>query len=633
MKKLIIPTLFLLSTTASLAMDGAESGETKSAASARYLQEITEANPTLAKAMDIDGVKVIYQSCFDHYHQGGAGQISGNKLMSCLWEGDDKAGIQGVAKQEELKKEVLAATEKDKSGKSEQSIRYQQSVKVQKDLDPGLKALQEHYKKKLEEALYGDRSGDKFKDKLIKSEKTVDQRVFFELHQSQLGKNVIAAVSSYCIEAELDANDAPMIDEDQKDTTRSNNLKKLHVTTNDNKSVEAKGDWDKCIMNIQHVCHQPNELVKVDKDGNKTGSITVFSRTSLMEACQDKQDPSLNPDQVDEICDKVVNYSQERACVVTQYITEARQNLDTIAKTIEGYDKLKITNRGPATVKFYNSAKDDKSIDDLTSITSGEAIESGYAQANKDDLAEIEKCLKDRDQELCAKFLNAEKDKSYAMLAELKLKQEAAAERLEAIADDDKEKIKELLLEEGYSEEDATQMASIDGIKAQIEEKYAAKKDAILRDMAKQIDSTTVTKDSLDLSDNSEDIAKLNKMKAELESKTQEFAELVHFNNIISGYLEIKGGEDEEAQRNTASIARELEGNAFTQENLKKAEDLNLTNRTKKSYDDYASVISKTGVELDPNASSGDETSKNLSVDQINDYLLNYFQKDRSQNP
>jgi len=628
MKKFILP-LFILNSYLAFAESQDGTQPDKEEVSAYYMKQISEQNPTLQRAMEIEGVRPIYKQCFDLQYKAGNGTVSGSALMGCLWDGTADGSIQGVSQNAELQKKVLESVEKTADGKEVNSIRYQQNVKTQKKANPGMQALQEYYKKKLDEALYGDKNPENYKDKLIKSERTVDQRIFFELHQSQLGKNLVAAVSSYCIDAHL-SGELPFIhsDESKRKAHRLNNMQSLQDVQGD--KIGASKNWSICLANIQHMCHRPSEIAELDKDGNKTNNVVrKFSKASQQNSCEASSSlAGTNPNKKEANCDKVLETTQIRACEVTQYITESRQNLIAIEKTLENYDKLAVTTRNPANVKIYSGSESGHTVDDVTSITSKEVLDSGYAQANKDLSEEMKKCTEQNDEEACKQYLNQNKEEAYGILAEVKLKQEAVAQKLRDIDEKDTEKIKELLLEEGYSEEDALKMASIDGIKDQINERYEAKKNAIINRMSDEIKKTTVSGQDFDMA---ADQGKVVELKNEIESKSREFAELVHFNNIVSGYLNITDEQGQET-KNTASIARELESNIFQKDNLEQAKDLNITNNSGIDYDDYANKIASTGVELDPSGGSDDSGSKDLSTEQINDNLLNYFGKKKDPN-
>lgn len=620
MKKLIILTIFTISSIYSMA----ENQAAEDTPAGRYLKQINEENSSLARALNIDGVAQIYQKCFDDQHGQNNGVVDGSSLMNCVWK--------DVEKDKDLKAQVLETTQKDKKGNEQNSIRYQESIQANKEQDPAIKSLQDMYEKKLTEALYGEQAtkgNDKFKDKLIKSERTVDQKVFFELHKTQIGKNIVAAISSYCIESKkvtlgtASNHSVYMISDDpnERKSTREENLKSLRVQSGE--TIEASSKWGNCLISLQHVCHQPENLPVLDKGGNKVSDIKAYSKDNQISGCEKAF--SLKSDE----CTELVGYTNRRACEVVQYLDEGRKNLDVVTKTIEKYDELAVQ-RSPANnqipaPKFYNPATADKNIDDLTSVTSNEVMQSEYALKNKEEYERVKKCRENPTEENCAGILNSEKDQSYAMLTELKLKQEATYERLKLIEKDDTEKIQELLMEEGYSEDDAKNMASMEDIKQQIDEKYKARKDAILANMADEIEKTSITGATLDLKQGSQDLAKIQAIEDELRSKTQEFAELVHFNNIVSGYLEISTEGSDEKSKNTASIARELESNAFTKENIDAAGDLAVTNRANIDYDQYANVISQTGISLDPDSATNEDAS--LQKDDLNESILNYFIK------
>jgi len=611
-----------------------------------YLNELKGQSPQLAKAMELDGVKQVYDSCFKHYQEVNNGAIGANDIVSCVWGGNKNANISGISQNPDLAKQVNELVKTDTSGKSVEDSRYQTNsndskennfdeymdgIKKHREENKSLTALKDYYNKRLQETLYGKKKDitgiQAWKLNGISAyERTVDQKVFYKLHKSQLGKNIINALSSYCIESTL-ANRIPFVDEDNRSSTRKKNLEKLSIVVDaqKGKTIQASEEWDSCIGNIQHVCYQPNKYEEYDESGNKTGLVLDYSNASLIGIC--KTNSSFDPNK----CPDIVKYSQKRACIVTQYLTEAKRNMAVLDDTIEKYDKLKVTSRVPANApKFYENDKSLKSIDELTSLTSNEVIESGHAEQNKNESERLQKCLDSPSEELCAGFLKNNRDEELAKLTELKLKQEANLQRLKDIDEDDKESITKLLLSEGYSEEDATKMAEMDGIKSQIEKRYNAKKDAIVGNLADKIDKLTSKGEKLDLSPNSEDIGKLQQLKAEIESKSEDFAQLVHFNNVISGYLNITDSEGN-SSRNTASLKRELESNAFNEENQEKNKELGVKKSFNNDYNNYMQIISETGQTLDAEAEDDSDT-KDLSVDQINEAILNYFKVKKDAN-
>lgn len=636
MKCAPIITLIILLTSLTT---GATESDSQSQSSSRFMQQIISDNPKMARALEIKEVQEVYNNCFKLQHDNG-GVVEGKRLMDCMW--------MNVQQDENLKQQVLDTMAKDTSGKERNiaSVQYERSVNIKEGTNPGLLALQDYYSKRLEEALYGG-AVDKNSDTLIKTKRTADQKVFFQLYKSQLGKNILASLSSYCIEAApvrisgpAGTFSIPMIYEDkgERETKRKQNLKSLNQTATNPQSGEstlrASSNWNSCITNIQYVCHQPTHILKQDGD---TILKTAFmdNTENLLESCISEREDLFKEkeDKAEKRCLSDIDYSKKRACVVTQYLTEAKRNLGVLDKTMELYSKIGNSGNGSDGVKFYKDASNKKSIDELTSITSQEAVDSGYASAKNEELEKFKECLNDdntvNNEEACKAYLSEEKDKYYATLAEFKLKQEATFERLKNIDPSDKKQIEEILIQDGYNEEEAKELANYNDIKMQIEQKYKNKKDALLADFADRIDDMTVSGDKLNTDQSSEDIAKLMKIREGLKNDTQKFAELVHFNNIVSSYLQIEDSEGN-SSKNTAALSRELASNAFTKENRDKNSSehkVEINNNTGiADYGNFEQKVQQTGIELeDANANSGSNETRTLTVKEINSYLLNFF--------
>lgn len=616
---------------------------TYASSSETYLNELKASSSILGKAMDIDGVKQIYNSCFDYYQNQNNGVIEANKIMNCVWSGNINANISGVSQSKELSRQVNDLIKTDSKGNEVQDSRFvnegqqkerkyetgehTEAVTKLEEENKAFTALKKYYNEKLLETLYGKKI-ENSKEKLIKTERTVDQLTFYKLHKSQLGKNIINSLSSYCIEARI-VDDMPFIENSisLRKKTKKSNLENLSKLTNgkEGKTIRASRDWNVCISNLQHICNQPSKYEEYDEQGNKTGRTANYSESSLIAKCE-----SSNGRLKKEDCEETVRYSQRRACTVTQYLSEARKNMIALDETIDKYSDLKISDRAPAnSPKFYKDQEGLKSIDELTSLTSSEVIESEYAQKNQEDIQRLDECIQSPSEEKCENFLKNDRDEQIEELAEIKLKQEANLQRLKEIDSDDKASIANLLISEGYTEEDAKKMAEMDNIKDQIEERYSAQKDAIIANLSEKIDKLTMNGEKIDLTTGSKDFEKLQKLKTELESKSEDFAQLVHYNNLISGYLNIQDDEGNKT-RNTASIKRELEGNAFSSESLEKNKDLGIKKSFNNDYDTYANqVLNQTGIPLDAEESDDSDT-KDLSVGQINDFILNYFSKKQS---
>jgi hypothetical protein len=604
--------------------------------SAYYLKELSKDNPQLGLALSIDEVKDIYEQCFKKYSANNF--IDGKKIVTCVWNDQDNKDpnpIAGVSSKPELEKQVyelMNQSEESDEYKALAGSHYEKNIQGEKAYSPALKKLKEHMQKELEKALYSGGMGTG-----KKLERFADQAVFFKLFQSQLGKNVITALTSYCLETDITAG-SPYLISDKPEVAREarkKNLGKLKISNGsmDIYSNKKQGDWRECIVDIQRICSYQGELKKdgfpekITKVPNPTTGIDEnvdkYSYDGLKKLCNDRSKSSNKPVN----CEKTVETSNTRACEVTEYIKKARLNILAVDKTLKKFETdLASKAKGVAPVAEFGT---EKTIDELTTLTSKEIFDSGYAKAKEEELAEFEKCYqkgKIVDATACEKYLNKDAKAAYADMSELKLKQESIQKKIEdLITNSDEEQLKTFLVEDGYSEQDAEEIAKIQGMRARIIEKYENQKNALIASTQKEIDRlTSATDGSIENIDENKD--KLQKIDARLRSDTQKFAELVHFNNIVSSYLTIDSGDGKNTEANEAVRARELASTAF---------DANTAKELKKEYGQTfdASYTLEDSLQQEVGSGGGtggkDDTDQvTLGAQNISDAFLNYFKKD-----
>ncbi len=577
-----------------------------------YMDTLKESNPQLAKALEIDGVDVIYQKCMSDGSSLVNGVVDGEKLMTCVWN--------DVEKNNDLKEQVIQNLKSNIAPEVKDEVassRYQDKAtmtSLNKNKSASLLALEKHLQKQLEDALYGERVGGE--KNLYKRERGASQNVFFNLFKSQLGKNVINILSSYCIESEMIDNKyflIPLSSQDQE-IVKTSNIKGLAQTKTDasgNQILQSAATWNACVGTIQHHCYQTNDIKEMGADGVLTSTGISYSKDKMIDGCKDA-DASGAEKFHNGSCDDVVNYTVKRACEVTEYISRARKSLDANEKILAGMDKLNM-GRDPTAVESYSDKNAKTKIDELTSLTSNQLVESGALAAAKEEGTEFENCYKDgaiQDAEACKDFLQTNRDEKLTELTEYKLNSEASIDEINKLTLDDEEKIQKILIEDGYNEADAKKLASNEDILKEIKNRYKQKEEALQKSVIDQINKITSKKEGevTEL-----DVDTLKGIESELKSKTKDFAKLVHYNNIVSSYLTITSEDEAQGKttrQNTAMLQRELASNAFNDENLKAASEIDGEFRSAGlKYDQLDDAISKTGVSLDPGSDSGDSPS------------------------
>ncbi|EQC44371.1 hypothetical protein [Bacteriovorax sp. Seq25_V] len=584
-----------------------------------YMDSLKESNPQLAKALQIDGVYDIYQGCMKKHSANGV--VDGKSLMDCVW--DD------VQLKPDLKDAVTDSLKSDISETSKDGVassRYQEKSSLnstKREKSSALQALEKYLQKQLEDALYGERIANS--EKLHQRERAADQKVFFVLFESQLGKNVINILSSYCIESQM-MNDKyffipkSRIEQEKVRTTNLQGLASIKTDSQGNQILASAATWNDCVATIQHHCYQTEDIKEMDKDGVLKSTGVSYSKTKMLEVCQ-KNDLNYKPNNTNSIakfrgenCTEAIDYTVQRACEVTDYISRARKSLDATGKLISKMGNIDL-GRDPTSVSSYNEKNAEKKIDELTSLTSNQMVESGALEAAKDEAAEFETCFKDgkvQDPEACKSFLQTNREEKLQELAEYKINSEVSIEEIEKLTIDDEEKIQKILMEDGYSEDDAKNLATNQDILKEIKSRYKSKEEALQRSVIDQVNKITSQKND-EITDL--DATALTKIGEELKSKTQDFAKLVHYNNIVSSYLTITSDDKENGKvtrQNTAMLQRELASNAFNDKNLKSANEVDSDFQGSGiQYDNLDRAIEATGVSLD---AGNDETADSPTV-------------------
>lgn len=630
---------------------GVEAGEESTPAT--HFEQHNEEVDKLSKLLEIPEVKGIYDQC---------SKIDGVDMSKCLWQGNATANIVGIQNNEQVMEKIQSSlddTLKDNDINQYESVT---AISLKKETSLAQKSLEDFYLNKMSSEIFGefDASGKPVDGK----HKIIDHTKFNTIYQNQLTKNILTGISSFCIEAKV-VNQFPLISskKSNRDSQRKTNLTSLQGAGNGTLTGAeiTSSQWKDCFVNAQYLCHGGNKTEMVDNNGVKEPkrdsagnvvknnakhylSITTCSSTS---DCDAKSTAAKKKECRDEKkkCDqkqKDYKYTQQRACELTNFLKVTRQNLKTVEKISEGYNQA--FSKGGVAIQGTDAKQQsnteqvslDKKVDKLTATTSNEFInESGFSDATTNDLAELEKCIqKDPttgvitytgDENACKKFLNTDREASEKLKAEhmLRLKGlSAKVSKLDATSDDTKE-LESYLSDQGLSNDEiGNQLAATDikKLKQQIIDRYDAEKEQLIKSLNEQIeDKTSTNNGSLDLAAGaaSRDLQKLEKIHSELSSKTENYAQLIHFNNVVSGFLDIeeKGGKK---KRNTASIKRELENSAFSNDNLGKNQILGAA-----GYQDQNEKVeeSLSGVEISDNDG---EQGATLGVDKINTVILKY---------
>jgi hypothetical protein len=396
--------------------------------------------------------------------------------------------------------------------------------------DSAVKKLGDYYFQKLNETLYGKQDKD---DPLAWSKKRyVEHSTFYEIYKNQVSKNLIDALSSYCIEADPEQSFIISIKREEREKIRKKNIDNLEIIFGEGEKAKSLAfkDWETCMQGIQHVCYKTAYL------NQKKELVADYS--SKLEGSKADWD-----------------YSNKRACLVMNYLKNTRQTILKVTEIqklmnyVDGDSDKRIDwFKDIAGLDLFSETK--TPIDSITGITSSDFKKS---EMEKENLVLVEKlkdkCITNRDAKECQKLIFQNEDKSYNLAAEIALRTTAMLDKIEKMSD---EELKVYLQEQGYPQEKIQELAKYKNeLKKEIIDRYKADQQALIDELGQRIEAKSLEKITPE-----EQKEKIDKILEELTARPLEFKQLIHFSNMISGYLTVSS--DGKKSKNFQSIFREL---------------------------------------------------------------------------
>ena len=503
-----------------------------------------------------------YETCKEH-------QLKPKFDMGqCLWEGTDGAG-----------KQVLPPLSKGEREKIQKLIDGTAGADVTTTRigdHPALKKLEQYYLKRLKKII------DPKDEKIL-----ADHTVFYKIHRSQLGKNVISALSSYCLDA--DGGNQYLIEqeEDKREKIRKGNLKKLEIEKEvpgqEKATSQGFQHWGRCAQQVKNICQN-----------------TCPQNETIKKYCCEE-----NPCEQDELFE----YSQRRACEVVDYIQAARQNLLALDQIDEGWKKR--VDQG-----FAGDIVTKVNIEEITNLTSKEIVEkSGYAQEQQKILQEMKDCVEKFDPKKCQKFVGDRKEEGSTLLDEYSLRTRIIQQKIDDMktAENKEDSLERYLKEEGYSKEEIAKMLdddmNVEKLQEQIARRFKEKRAALQRSLKNKLEQTQVSKEQ------GEDAQKSNMtaLWSQAKKEQQRLGELVFFTNMISGFLEIGDEEGNILGTNSEALQQELKDSIFSASK-------DDSSPSPYNFEALEKMGSQNGVSTQKNT----QESRNLDVGTINQKLLQY---------
>ncbi len=504
--------------------------------------------------LESSGVSNKFEACKENV---GADKLN-DKVSSCLWNPTQAQIDLGLGLSGD-EKEVVTNKVTDFGGKAEGSedsgnLKFESIDKgflKQVNQEPSFLALQEHMRKKLEKTIYGEEKGLTI----------ADHTTFHKLFKSQLTKNVIQAMSSYCLDADpsndflIEENKTKLADQRKKniDNLANSGVSTVAVDPSDpTKGTEqrlgSEANFNECVGALKHICYATNsgksDYNAISKD-SKTKDIYKNSKT--------------------------------RACNVVTYIKQLKQNIIAVNDIETKLEKIR-TDAGASGNGFQGNVVENlkktymvDQNESLTVMSSKEFVEeSGFKDAVDVENDAFKKCFEGNavvDEQACKKYLSDKKEENEQLIAEADLRSRALEKKIDdSLAEDPEKGVRSYLLDQAFSEEEIEKLLASKKpaqLAQEIKDRYAAERKAYIDTLAEKIKGKTQDDPDLEKGDNK---ARLTVIQEELSSKAKRYTELIHFTNIVAGYLKVSGkdgaGQDTSG-RNTTSLAIELGDSAY----------------------------------------------------------------------
>lgn len=443
-------------------------------------------------------------------------------------------------------------------------------------------ALVDYLSGRLEKALYGSQGGNVVR---LRDQKLVDQKVFVDIYETQLGKNILLEISNYCF-SRLDIVPKPsgsrlktIADLDPTDA----NIIKSNVETEGFKDMASVAPTitDSTVIydTIKDELKDVTSGLTPQQAADKLNNLFMVCVTAIPKMCEYYEDclckykqskpqefpntPACNPNAAYK-CSSVPTSLPVRgshSCHVSARLRGYRTNLTAVKATQERFNQDYGNVAGTSVYKGKDrydktNAAPNESIDDLTSMTTSE-VEGAFKTT---ELANETGAIPD---DCAAKPDNPECEKYYYKGSEVeKFAQSSAgysaatlleSEKINRLATKDDE-LKAYLKARGYFDlESQVGQGNSADIVAAARSRFEAEREATFKTMTDAFERKQFT---TDLGDNKQ--ARAEDVKKEYQNKGKEFQQLLLFNNVVSSYLTLRRAEDGEViGKNLKALERE----------------------------------------------------------------------------
>lgn len=595
-------------------------------------------------------------------------EVAITDLDKCLWGpiADASGAVIVPDPGPAYREEISQALKSNNSNKGNDDIDIATSAveNLVKTKDPAYVKLQEFLEKRLRTALYNDLKSD-IADEVGKDQNNetsytvVGQEHFYSLFESQVSKNTIMTISSFCLQTryeeykEIDQATGEEVtksrivyvdsikDPEKAQETIDNNIKRL---ANSSEFNIASVHYNTCLGSIPTLCNpscknsdpsqcwSEDEITKRKNKSDDNPQACMVLR-SMRAARQQLLEISLVKRRLDQLAgkstaeaDKSIDKNFLKDAIAKGLATNEEEPSSAGLFDNSSLDDNKVQ------IREYDSMSKLGGVDRLTSMTTGElnSKENEFNATNAIIAEEFKnECMTDPSLEKCSAYLTTDIENQREKLAELSLRTQSLKELFSQYGDDEN-LVKKHLKDEGFTEDAINSMIASAGTTEalinQINEHYDNQRRALVNQVASLIESRKVDVNNLSSPDTQKNLENIH---TELAERGNKFTKLLHYNNIMSGFLSVteRGSDGSTTERrNTEMIRREMANSVYSPE---------FQSRNPTSIPIGGAIYENTGFEnLTQNLESNQMLEENsqgnstvtLKLEDMNNKFLRYFE-------
>ena len=508
------------------------------------------------------------------------------QVKSCLQEitAEDLKGDQAALKEKQAKSANCVRQKMEAIAESNPDQLTALAEKLQLDAFGVIKGKSsreviDFFSSRLENALYG--KGPDGKPARLKDQKIVDQKVFADIYETQLGKNILLEISQYCQgrirksggnpDTRFDAiaaissgasalNLADWTDlEDRSNLSAETNIYSDFVSkvlgtglASDPEAVKVKLTkiFNNCMAMISQMCEQYQGCLCKYKTANPpTDGTAVDCVASTNLTCANENgEPKIG----------------QHSCHVMARLRGYRTNLTAVKETQKQFLEM---NGGVALARkdTYKGkeAQAGESIDDLTSLSSKDvelAMKESSIQQESDEF-ERAACEKNPESPDCEKFFYREDEVLKFANSSVGYAAATAVEsaKITALAKES-DKLKDYLKLKGYFDLAAqVDTGNTEEIIKAAKQRFETEREATFKEMSAAFDRKQIVTGT-----DQQKSERVKETKSEIKNRGKSFQQLMLFNNVVTSYLSLskKDQNDKEidAGTNVKALQREVQG-------------------------------------------------------------------------